>query len=154
MNGVELAEELVRRGTRLRMIIITAFGQTATAVRALHAGVLDFIEKPFAPGEVVEAVKRALCSPPAPYVLTAEGMAAAAKLAKLSPREREVFEMLAAGWHGTEIGQKLDLSPRTIEMHRANLMRRLGIHSVPEMVRLAVLVELGSGSDMTSFSYS
>jgi two-component system response regulator FixJ len=142
MNGVELTEELVRRGTRLRMIIVTAFGQVSTAVRALHAGVMDFIEKPFAPGEIVEAVKRAMNAPPAPYVLSAEGSAAAAQLAKLSPREREVFELLAAGWQGTEIGRVLDLSPRTIEMHRANLMRRLGIHSVPEMVRLAVLVEL------------
>jgi len=149
MNGVELAEQMVRRGTRLRMIIVTAFGQLATAVRAFQTGVLDFIEKPFEPGEIVQAVARALAAPPASYVLSQEGATAAAQLAKLSPREREVFDMIAAGWLGKEIGRKLDLSPRTIEVHRANIMRRLGVRTLPEMVRLALLVEFGGGRRMT-----
>jgi two-component system, LuxR family, response regulator FixJ len=149
MNGIELAEMMVRRGTRLRMIIVTAFGQLATAVRAFQTGVLDFIEKPFAPGEIVEAVRRAMCAPPASYVLSAEGAAAATQLAKLTSREREVFDLLAAGWLGKEVGRKLDLSPRTIEVHRANIMRRLGIRTVPDMVRLALLVEFGGEHHLT-----
>ena len=141
MNGVELTEELVRRGTRLRMIIVTAFGQVSTAVRALHAGVMDFIEKPFAPGEIVEAVKRAMNAPPAPYVLSAEGSAAAAQLAKLSPREREVFELLAQGKRPSAIERELVIANGTLKSHTRRIYQKLGIHSKKELLAMVAADE-------------
>ena len=139
MSGVDLLEELVRRGSRLCMIVMTAYGDIPAAVRAMRAGASDVLEKPFDPGQIVAAVRRALQAGPPLHGLRLDATAAAAKLATLTERERAVFDLLVVGRLGKEAARDLDLSPRTVEAHRANIMRRLNTRTLPDLVRLSIL---------------
>jgi two-component system, LuxR family, response regulator FixJ len=120
---------------------MTAHGDVPTAVRAMKAGAVDFVEKPFDDGALLAAVEAALRSPKASGAAGASD--AAERVAALSPREREVLDLLIAGKPNKLIARDLGLSPRTVEVHRARLMARLGVGSLAEAVRLAVQAELG-----------
>ncbi len=142
MGGMDVLSAIIQRGSRLRMVIMTAFGEVAMAVAAVRAGASDFVEKPFEQGQVVAAVEAAMATRLPPHLLRSGATMAKAQLALLSPREREVYDSLVAGRLGKEAARDLGLSPRTIEVHRANIMRRLGMRTLPELVRLSVLAEL------------
>jgi two-component system, LuxR family, response regulator FixJ len=141
LDGLELLRRLREGGFRRPVVVMTAHGDISTAVRAMKAGAADFVEKPFDDGLLLATVKAALEASRAPGSAGADG--AAAKLAALSPREREVLDLLAAGNPNKHIARALGLSPRTVEVHRARLMERLGVGSLAEAVRLAVQAELG-----------
>jgi two-component system, LuxR family, response regulator FixJ len=144
MDGLTLQEELVRRQIGLPVIVVTGHGDVPLAVRAMRAGAVDFLEKPFDDELLLDSVRRALS-------LSAEtrSKALTARVAKdridlLTERERQVLAQLIAGHANKVIAYKLDISPRTVEIHRANLMGKMQARSVSELVRLAIAAGLSS----------
>lgn len=133
MSGIELQEELRRRGVRIPLIFVTAHGDVPLAVEAMRRGAHDFIEKPFDGDILIGAVQRALVAAPAD-----DDDGAREKLAGLTPREREVMEHVVAGKFNKVIADILSISVKTVELHRANMMNKLGVRNVQELVRLAM----------------
>jgi two-component system, LuxR family, response regulator FixJ len=138
MDGLELQQRLVERGLDFPLIVITGHGEVPLAVRAMKAGAVDFIEKPFASEAILDSLDTALARLTAPNEQDPAAVAAATKLALLSPREREVLEGLLAGLPNKTIAYDLAISPRTVEIHRARVMDKMGAHSLSELVRLAL----------------
>ena len=137
-SGVELQAELQRRGATLPVIIITAHGDVPTARAAFQAHAVDFLEKPFAHEQLLAAIERAFAIE-AQRIARDDGHAEdARKLAALTPREREVLEQAARGLHAKEIAAALNISPRTVEVHKARIMTKLGVRNVAELVRFAL----------------
>ena len=141
LDGLELLRRLTERGFSRPIIIMTAHGDISTAVRAMKAGAVDFVEKPFDDRLLLETCEAALNASPASDAAGIDD--AAVRVAALSPREREVLTLLMAGKSNKQIAWDLGLSPRTVELHRAHLIARLEVGSLAEAVRLAVQVELG-----------
>ena len=141
LDGLELLRRLQDRGAPWPVVVMTAHGDVSTAVRAMKAGAADFVEKPFDDEALLAATEAALGTPRASGVVRADD--AVERIAALSPREREVLDLLIAGKPNKLIARDLGLSPRTVEVHRARLMARLGVGSLAEAVRLAVQAELG-----------
>ena len=138
MDGLELQQHLIERSLHFPMIVITGHGDVPLAVRAMKAGAIDFIEKPFASEAILESIGAALSRLAAPDERDPAAVAAAAKLALLSPREREVLEGLLAGLPNKSIAYDLAISPRTVEIHRARVMDKMGARSLSELIRLAL----------------
>lgn len=136
MTGLEVQARLVERGSNLSVIVLTGHGDIRTAVQAIKAGATDFLEKPYEPQALFDAVERGLR-------LSAETRSgvrtqdARGRLARLTPRECEVLHALMAGGTNKTIAKAIKVSPRTVEMHRANMMERLGARSLSEALRIA-----------------
>jgi len=155
LDGLALLHRLRLRGFRPPVLVMTAHGDVAMAVQAMKAGASDFIEKPFDEATLlgsVEAALAALETRPAGTAAARRGTGpmaaaqAAARIAMLSPRERAVLDLLMAGKANKVAAQELGLSPRTVEAHRARLMLRLGVRSLAEAARMALLAErIGAG---------
>ena len=141
LDGLELLRRLKEGGFRRPVVVMTAHGDVSTAVRAMRAGAFDFVEKPFEGEAPLAAVEAALGTPQAFGGAGADD--AAVRIAALSPRERQVLDLLIAGKPNKLIARDLGLSPRTVEVHRRRMMARLGVGSLAEAVRLAVRAELG-----------
>jgi two-component system response regulator FixJ len=141
LDGLELLRLLKKEGFRRPVFVMTAHGDVAMAVRAMKAGAVDFVEKPFDDEALLATTEAALGTPQASGAAGADD--AAERIAALSPREREVLDLLMAGKPNKHIARDLGLSPRTVEVHRARMMARLGVGSLAEAVRLAVQAELG-----------
>jgi two-component system response regulator FixJ len=128
---------------------MTGQGDVPTAVRAMKAGAFDFIEKPFSDDLLIATIDAALATSgqsggeAASEQNSHEGREAAVRIAALSPREREVLEAIVAGRLNKTIAHDLGVSVRTIEVHRAHIMARLGVHQIAALVRLAVLARRG-----------
>jgi two-component system response regulator FixJ len=138
MDGLELQEELARRGIEIPVIVVTGHGDVPLAVRAMKAGAVDFIEKPYDDEVLLASVRRALAAG-APARKRAQVDPAIAELvSSLTPREREVLEHLIAGRPNKVIAYELGISPRTVEIHRAHLMEKMRARSLPELVRVAL----------------
>lgn len=139
LSGIEVLDRLRQQNSPLRIIMLTGYGDVPTAVRAIQAGAADFIEKPYDPDALVGAIDRALDAPVAPGRHRADPRAdaARARLRQLSPRQRQVLQGLVAGHANKIIAQDLGVSPRTVEMHRADMMNRLGVANLSEALRLA-----------------
>lgn len=137
MDGVALTERLVADGARLPVVIVTGHGDVPLAVRAMKAGATDFVEKPYSNEAILTAVAKALemarSSSPG-----ADGAEAAARIASLTPRELEVLEQLVVGRPNKVIAFELKISPRTVEIHRANLMKKMEADSLSHLVRMAI----------------
>lgn len=142
MSGVELLRQLGAMPAHIPSIVITGHGDVPMAVAAMKAGALDFIEKPFEDEVLIEAIKRAaakLSSEPG-----GEDVAAIrTRLERLSEREREVLSGVVAGLPNKTIAYDLDISPRTVEVHRANVMSKMEARSLPELVRMALAAGFG-----------
>lgn len=142
MSGVELLRQLGAMSANIPSIVITGHGDVPMAVAAMKAGALDFIEKPFEDEVLIEAIKRAaakLSSEPG-----GEDVAAIrTRLERLSEREREVLSGVVAGLPNKTIAYDLDISPRTVEVHRANVMSKMEARSLPELVRMALAAGFG-----------
>ena len=149
MDGVELLRRLREAGFRRPVLVMTSHGDIALAVRAMKSGAFEFIEKPFDDEVMLSAVRAALAMgedrPAARDGARPEIADASARIATLSPREREVLDLAMEGKSSKMIAHELGLSPRTVEVHRLRLMARLGVGSLAEAVRLSVLAELGNG---------
>jgi two-component system response regulator FixJ len=140
MTGIELLQQLRAKACKLPAIVITGHGDVALAVEAMKAGAVDFIEKPFDEAAILNAVQSAL-----DRGSSAEGSDAAVvagKLATLSERERQVLEGLVAGHSNKTIAHDLGISPRTVEVYRANLMTKMDARSLSALIRMAIIGEL------------
>lgn len=138
LSGLQLLERLAAEGAHLPVVVITGHGDVAACRRAFRGGAVDFLTKPVDEDALIEAVEAGLRRLDAALARGAEAEEARALLARLSPREREVLDMVAAGWTTKEIAGALGVSPRTVESHRAHLAEKLGTGSVAEMVRLVL----------------
>jgi two-component system response regulator FixJ len=138
MDGLELQQHLIDRSLQFPLIVITGHGDVSLAVRAMKAGAVDFIEKPFASEAILNSLDTALARLSIPSEQDPTAVAAATKLALLSPREREVLERLLGGLPNKTIAYDLAISPRTVEIHRARVMDKMGARSLSELVRLAL----------------
>ena len=142
MDGLELQQLLVARAFNFPLIVITGHGDVALAVRAMKAGAVDFIEKPFAAEAILASVAAALARLVAAAGAEPLAAAAAARIAALSPREREVLQGLLAGLPNKSIAYDLKISPRTVEIHRARVMDKMGARSLSELIRLSLAAGL------------
>jgi two-component system response regulator FixJ len=138
MDGLTLQERVTSAFQGLAVVIITGHGDVPLAVRAMKAGAVDFVEKPFVEDVIVGAVRRALAKAGGTQRQAAEQAELQALLGQLTPREREVLEGLVAGLPNKTIGYDLGISPRTVEVHRARVMEKLHVKSLSELVRLAL----------------
>jgi two-component system response regulator FixJ len=138
MDGLELQEELVRRKAPLPVIVITGHGDVPLAVRAMKAGAVDFLEKPFAREALLAAVDRALEETARSARSEAHAGEVRNRIALLTPREREVFELVVAGKLSKVIAHELGASTRTIEVHRGRVMQKMQAHGLPDLVRMAI----------------
>jgi two-component system response regulator FixJ len=132
MSGLQLQEELLRRGIRIPLVFVTAHGDVPLAVEAMRKGASNFLEKPFSDEALTEAVEVALAN------ARNGGGGGAALLAKLSPRERQVLDLVVASKPNKIIADILGISIKTVELHRANMMHKLGVRSVPELMKVAL----------------
>jgi two-component system response regulator FixJ len=133
-DGVAVQREMAARGLRHPIVVITAHGDVPLAVRMMKAGACDMLQKPFSGDTLLRAAAAAL----ARRDEAEEAQAAGQRIATLSPRETDVLRGLVAGRQNKIIALDLGISPRTVEIHRANLMTKLQVRSLPEAVRMAL----------------
>jgi len=141
MSGLELHAKLHSDTPQLPVIVITGHGDVATARAALLAGARDFLEKPVQPQELLEAVGGALASDKEAIERVRENAQMAELVARLTPREHEVFRRITDGLHNREIAVELGISPRTVEVHRARLMEKLNARRLADLFRLRIATD-------------
>jgi two-component system response regulator DctR len=132
MGGLEVQRELTRRGCRLPVIFLSGHGDIPIAVEAIRAGALDFLEKPVRDRQLFASVERGLDEDRRRQAEAADRRGARELLQSLSPREIEVADLILEGLRTADIAERLGLSPRTVEMHRTRLLRRLGARTSAE----------------------
>jgi two-component system response regulator FixJ len=142
INGLELQRRLRELGVHLPVIFMTGHGDVALAVEAMKVGAIDFIEKPFDDEILLSVIQAALESYGRTGHREMEIAQIQAKLQTLSAREREVLDGLLVGHPNKTIAYDLNLSPRTVEVHRANVMAKMGANSLSELIRMALLADL------------
>jgi two-component system response regulator FixJ len=133
MSGLQLQEELRRRGIGLPLVFVTAHGDVPLAVEAMRKGASNFLEKPFSDDALIDAIRAAIAN--------ARNHAAEAgddRLARLSPRERQVMDLVVASKPNKIIADVLGISVKTVELHRSNMMNKLGVRSLPELMKVAL----------------
>lgn len=143
MSGIELHDRLNAQGRALPIVFITGHGEVPMAVAALKKGAVDFIEKPFAERELVAVIERCLELDAARRREHSARERAAAKLASLTPREREVLDMVVLGKLNKIIADQLAISIKTVEVHRARVMEKLGARSVADLVQQVLIAQGG-----------
>jgi two-component system response regulator FixJ len=147
MSGLDLQQELIRRGVRLPMLIISAHGDVPTAVRAMEAGAVYFLEKPFSDQMLLDKVQRAIADDAARRTVERQREDLRQRYQSLTPREREVMQHVVAGKLNKVVAADLEVSTRTIELHRARVMEKMQAKSLAELVRYAELIgEPGEGA--------
>lgn len=146
MDGLALQRHLAAAGVAVPVVVMTGHADVPLAVAAMKAGAVDFLQKPFAEADLLAVLRQALARAADAAAAAAATAAAGARLAGLTPREQEVLAELVAGHPNKVIAQHLGASPRTIEVHRARVMDKLGVHSLPELVRL-VQAARGAGAE-------
>lgn len=137
MDGLEVYDALKAQGIALPVIIMTGHGDIPLSVRAMKAGAIDFIEKPFEKAVLLEALEFGFASLQRTEVARERTRDAAVRLQALTPRERDVLDGLADGLPNKTIAFDLGISPRTVEIHRANLMSKLEARSLSDVLRIA-----------------
>jgi two-component system response regulator FixJ len=141
MSGLELVRHLKDRDVATPIVLITGHGDIDMAVAAIKLGAFDFIEKPFDEARLLASIRNA-AGDEAPRDGTAGGLESLqARFDTLSARQRQVMELAVAGLSNKEIGAQLNISPKTVENHRAWVMERIGARNVAELVRLAIKLE-------------
>ena len=138
IDGIELLKRLKQEKASLAVVVMTGHGDVALAVEAMKAGAADFIEKPFDDERLIETVRAALADAPRRDDAEAAASPIVARVASLSPRERQVMEGLVAGLSNKAIAREYEISPRTVEVYRANVMTKMQAANLSELVRLAV----------------
>lgn len=137
MGGLEVQAELNRRGITFPVIVLTGHGDITTAVEAMKAGAVDFIEKPFEKSKLLDAIGRAFDRLDRTSEAASSEQEARDRMAALTGREVDVLRGLVRGHPNKTIAFDLGISPRTVEVHRANLMAKLGVRSLSEALRIA-----------------
>jgi two-component system response regulator FixJ len=147
MDGLEVQRQLNERGVTMPVIVLTGHGDVAVAVKAMKAGAVDFLEKPFDTDVLKDAITRAFARISASKDAKVRATDAAVVLGVLSDREREVLDGLAQGYPNKTIAYDLGISPRTVEVHRANIMAKLNARSLSDALRIAFAAGMGLGSN-------
>jgi len=138
MDGLELLERLNKLGNHLPVVVMTGHGDVPLAVRSMKLGALDFIEKPLSDTFLLEAVRTMIAYEKERQERCREQQEIAARLAELTPRERDVLEKLVLGQPNKVIAYELDISARTVEVHRARVMEKMKAKSLSHLVRMAL----------------
>ena len=143
MTGVELIRNLSMLQNRIPSLVITGHGDVPMAVEAMKAGAIDFIEKPFEDTLIIDAIRRAADQLHDKRIAANYVEVVRERLATLSDRERQVLAAVVAGLPNKSIAYDLDISPRTVEVHRSNVMGKMKAKSLPELVRMALAAGFG-----------
>ena len=141
MSGLEMQQELNRRGATIPVVFITGHGDVPMAVEAMQAGAVDFIQKPFRDQDLLDRINQALEKDAGSRRMLAERNMIRKRLESLTPREREVLDLVVAGKANKVIAGDLNLSQRTVEIHRARVMEKMEAHSLAHLVRMVLEVE-------------
>ena len=141
-SGIELVEEMGRRGASIPVIVITGHADVPLAIQAMHAGVADFIEKPFDDATILTAIRKAIAQQASETASQSERQALLDRMATLSRREREVMEGLARGDANKAIAYDLGISARTVEVYRANVMLKMQAKTLSDLVRMVTLARI------------
>jgi FixJ family two-component response regulator len=134
MSGLELQNSLLSLKVPVQIIFLTAFADVQVMREAFLSNAVDFLEKPFVLEQLLESINRSLHNLSATTEITEKNQ----KLSLLTPREKEVFDVLALGKNHREIGELLKISPRTVEVHKARVLEKLGIKSLADILRIAI----------------
>jgi len=137
LDGLALQQALADRGSTMPIVFLTGHGDIPTSVRAMKRGAVDFLTKPVDEAALLAAIDRAMEADRMLRLARAEREAVERRFALLTPREREVLALIAAGRLNKQIAAALGTVEKTVKFHRANLMRKLGVRTVAELVRLA-----------------
>jgi two-component system response regulator FixJ len=140
MSGLHLQEELAARRVEIPVIVVTGYAEVPMAVRALKAGAVDFIEKPFSDQQLLDRVREAIDTDARRREERAERDEMTARIARLTLREREVFDGVVAGKANKVIALELGVGTKTVEAHRAKLMKKLKVDSLADLIRLSMSV--------------
>ena len=143
MSGLELQKELVRRNNMLPVIFITGHGDIPMAVNAMRQGAQDFIQKPFREQELLDCIYLAFETSTKKQAAQLECLSVKERVHALTPRETEVMNMIVAGNSNKVIAIDLCLSQRTIEVHRSNVMEKLKVRSLADLVRVVTRASIG-----------
>ena len=141
MSGLELQDELNRRGAVLPVIFITGHGDVPMAVEAMQHGAYDFLQKPFRDDDLVERIRRALAHDRDLRAQVGQKQQIRDRLERLTPRERQVLRLVAEGRANKVMAAELGVSQRTVEIHRAHVMRKMGASSLAQLVRMMLIAE-------------
>lgn len=136
MDGFELQARLAEAASHLPLVFLTGEGDIPGAVRAMQAGAVNFLTKPVEPEALLDAVARSLEQDAAGRAERALSAGADSRLARLTPREREVLDLVVAGRLNKQIAAELGVAEKTVKVHRGRLMKKTGVRSVPDLVRL------------------
>jgi two-component system response regulator FixJ len=140
MDGLALQRELVKRGHRVPVIVVTGHGDVPLAVRAMKAGAADFLEKPFNDETLLASIRTALQSSAYPATENPAAPVVVARMKLLTDREREVLDLLVLGHANKVVAQRLSISFRTVEIHRARVLSKMEARSIAELVRMVLAV--------------
>jgi FixJ family two-component response regulator len=146
-NGLDLQASLRQRGIDFPVILMTGYGDVQMSVRGMKAGALDFLTKPLRHQDVLDAVALAVAHDRERRIATQKIDAIRARIRVLTPRERQVMDFVARGQMNKQIAAALGLSQITVKMHRGSLMKKMGVRSVAELVKLVEAHRLAEGSD-------
>ena len=146
MSGLELQQRLNLRGWRVPVIFITGHGTVPLAIAAMKAGAFDFIEKPLRENALLDSIERALQWNERAYEDRLERAALQGRAALLTPREREVLELVAAGEPNKGIASRLGISFRTVELHRAHIIEKLHARGLSDLIRMAIIMNSDPGT--------
>ena len=139
MSGIELQERLTAQRIRIPIIFITGHGDVQMAVRAVQAGAFDFIEKPFNDQDLLDRIQRAISFDSERRERDSQRALLSALFAGLTPREREVMDLVVEGMSNKAVANTLGLSAKTVEVHRAKVMEKMNARSVSDLVKMSML---------------
>lgn len=141
LSGLDLQTELTKTGSKVPLILITGHGEIAMAVGAVKQGAFDFIEKPFDPQKLADAIRQAIASSQEQRAQQDEVSAVRQRAAELSQRQREVMDLVVHGLSNKEIALRLGISPRTVENYRAWVMEKMGAPNLASLIRMVLLLQ-------------
>jgi len=141
VDGLALQQEMIRRGLTLPVIIITGHGDVPAAVTAFRAGAVDFLQKPFDEDQLIERVREAIERDRRSRRLFLEIAEVRQRYEQLSPREREVMDLVAQGHSNKVVAIRLDIGVRTVDTHRAKVLEKMGVRSASELARMKMRLD-------------
>jgi FixJ family two-component response regulator len=150
LSGLDLQRELAAHGIKLPIIFITGYGDIPMSVRAMKAGAVEFLTKPFRDQDLLDAIQQALEGDRAARQHSREIADLRERFDALTSREREVMSLVVAGWLNKQIGFELKISEITVKIHRGRVMSKMGAQSLAELVRMAQRLEIPTAKDQSA----